>query len=163
MKNYPLGSDEIKTPLMYNQVAYSDYGVHKETGHIYSKKQGNEWRPRSWSIGGNMLYPFCTIIGDDGHKKAASFHKACCETLKPQPAPTGVSDEEWEQTPASVKRLLHKIWQVNHIDHNHLNFHPDNLEWVTGTENVAKYQEHRISELKKKSEKTFDRFFEIAA
>lgn len=163
MKSYPLGSLEIKTPLMYNQVAYSDYGVHKETGHMYSKKQGGEWRPRAWGIGGNMQYPFCMIIGDDGHKKSASFHKACCETLKPQPAPPGVSDEEWEQTPASVKRLLHKIWQVNHIDHNHLNFHPDNLEWVTGTENVAKYQKHRISELKKKSEKTFNRLFEIAA
>ena len=144
---YPLDTDKIVSPLMYNQVAYSDYGIHKETGHIYSKKVGNEWRTRSWSVGGNMLYPFCMIIGDDGHKKSASFHKACCETLKPQPAPPGITETEWKRTPSSVKKLLHKIWQVNHIDHNHLNFNPENLEWVTGTENVAKYQEHRKTAL----------------
>ena len=147
MRRYPLDCDLIVTPLMYNQVAYSGYGVHRETGAIYSRKLGGEWRRREWSVSGNMQYPFCTIKGDDGHVKSASWHKACCETLKPQPAPPGVTESEWRRTPQSVRRVLHKIWQVNHIDHNHLNFHPDNLEWVTGTENVEKYQQHRLKTL----------------
>ena len=134
----------IVTPLMYNQVAYSDYGVCKDTGHLYSKKSGS-WKPMSWNVGGNMKYPFCNIVGNDGHKKSASFHKACCETLKPQPAPPGVTKTEWAKTPKAVKKLLHKIWQVNHIDHNHLNFHPDNLEWVTGEQNCHLYQQHRLA------------------
>lgn len=131
----------IVSPLMYNQVAYSDYGVHKRTGEIYSKKSG-EWKQLSWAVGGNMKYPFLTLI-NKGLKKSVSVHKAVCETLKPVPVPTGVTVSEWRVTPVSVKRVMQKIWQVNHKDHDHLNFKPNNLEWVTGEQNCYKYQVFR--------------------
>ena len=128
---------------MYNQIAYSDYGVCKKTGHIYSKKR-KTWKAMSWSTGGNMKYPFTAISGD-GHKKVVSFHKAACETLKPHPAPPGISKKVWKNTDITVKKLLHKIWEVNHIDEDHLNFHPSNLEWVTREQNCHLYQENRLA------------------
>jgi hypothetical protein len=131
----------IVTPLMYNLQAFHDYGVHKRTGELYSKKSG-EWKKLSWQVGGNMKYPWAKL-SDYGVVKCVSFHKAACETLKPVPAPVGVTESEWRVTPRTVKRAMHKVWQVNHKDHNHLNFSPNNLEWVTGIDNCRLYQEHR--------------------
>ena len=75
-----------------------------------------------------------------------SFHIATHETLNPNlPVPEGITKTDWKKTPARVKAMLRKIWQVNHIDHDHLNFNPKNLEWTTGTENVAAYQRHRLA------------------
>jgi hypothetical protein len=132
----------IVSPLIYNQVSYSDYGIDPHTGHVYSKKTGY-WKPMSWSVGGNMKYPQASL-SQNGLKKVISFHIAACETLKEIPIPPGVTAAEWKRTPNSVKRITRKIWQVNHIDHNHLNFHPDNLEWVTGEQNCHLYQQHRV-------------------
>lgn len=135
---------DIVTPLIYNQEEYPSYGVHKKLGGIWSKKRG-EWHPRKWAVGGNMKYPFCTIK-ENGKSKVMSFHIATHETLNSNlPVPEGITKTDWKKTPARVKAMLRKIWQVNHIDHDHLNFNPKNLEWTTGTENVAAYQRHRLA------------------
>lgn len=141
-----INPEEIQAPLIYNNEKFHSYGVHKEKGGIYSIKAGF-WQPLAWCIGGNMKYPFTSIIADDGRKKSTSFHIATCETLKPIPIPSDISDEEWAAVPDNVKNLLRKAFQVNHIDHCHTNFRPNNLEWVTGQENAAKYQIHRKNEV----------------
>ena len=139
---------DIVTPLIYNQEEWHNFGVHKKLGGIWSKDKTGEWQPRKWAVGGNMKYPFCNVT-ENGKKKAMSFHIATQETLNPNlPVPQGINKTDWKKTPASVKSLLRKIWQVNHIDHDHLNFNPKNLEWVTHSENVGAYQKHRVAEQK---------------
>ncbi len=137
--------EDIVTPLIYNQEKYYNYGVHKKDGGVWSNKSGN-WKPLKWRVGGKMKYPFCSVIAESGKEKLVSFHIATHETLNPDlPVPKGITKTDWKKTPASVKAILRKIWQVNHIDHDHLNFSPKNLEWTTGTENVAAYQRHRLA------------------
>ena len=135
---------DIVTPLIYNQEKYYNYGVHKKDGGIWSKQSGT-WKPMQWSVSGNMKYPFSTIT-ESGKKKVVSFHIATHETLNPDlPVPEGITKTDWKKTPARVKTMLRKIWQVNHIDHDPQNFQPSNLEWTTGQENVNAYQRHRVA------------------
>ena len=79
----------------------------------------------------------------DGVVKKCLYHRVVCETLHPFPKPNGITEKQWKSTPASVKRLVTASYQVNHIDHNPLNFHSSNLEWVSVKENSQKYQAHR--------------------
>ena len=135
-------SREIKVvyPLIYKGVAYPDYGIDSTTGRVWSKKQGG-WKSRKEHVSGKSPYPKLSIQDEWGYSKSIMVHVAAHETLNPVvPTPPGVTKKEWKATPQSVKNLMRDLWQVNHIDHNHLNFHPSNLEWVTADENVEAYQ-----------------------
>ena len=138
-------SEDIVSPLRYNLVEYYGYGVDKDTGDIYSCKRSGTWKKRKTCVSGKSPYPHCNITKAKNVTKSIVQHIAVHETLKPDlPIPEGVSERVWNQTHQSVKKLMRKIWQVNHKDHDHRNYKPDNLEWTTGQENVNKYQQHRL-------------------
>jgi hypothetical protein len=106
-----------------------------------------------WSTKGKepiVLKPHCAKknypkvnLSINGKKKSVTVHKLVCLTYHKFPKPDGVTKTEWLATPNSVKKLVESMYQVNHIDHDHYNYHPSNLEWVTVQQNSEKYQEHR--------------------
>jgi hypothetical protein len=143
--------EDIISPLIYNQEEYHGYGVGTDTGDIYSSKLSDIWKKRKTCVSGKSPYPHCNITKATNVIKSIVQHIAVHETLKPvMPIPPGVSETVWKQTHQSVKRMLRHIWQVNHKDHDHLNYKPTNLEWTTGQENVNKYQQHRQRQHNKK-------------
>jgi len=73
--------------------------------------------------------------------KTCTVHRLCCDTWYHRPLPSGVSKSDWKRTPKSVKNCLDggNYWQVNHIDEDHDNYHPSNLEWMSGEENRRAY------------------------
>lgn len=138
-KEYKKLVDNIVTPVIYNQEEYHGYGIHRLTGEIYSKRSGT-WRRMSFSVSGKSPYPK-GYFSFNGEKKFIVQHIAVHETLNSiLPVPPGITDAEWKLTPRSVKKMLRHVWQVNHIDHCHTNYCPDNLEWTTAQQNVAAYQ-----------------------
>lgn len=137
----------IVTPLIYKQTKYSDYGVCKVTGNVYSVKTG-EWKPLKWKISGRTgKYPQVNLsLGSN--TKTIFVHVAAHETLNPRfPKPPGVPAKDWTKTPTSVKVVARELYEVNHIDHNPVNFSPKNLEWTTALQNVQKYQQYRVGTL----------------
>jgi hypothetical protein len=135
-------SAKIVTPVIYNQEEYHNYGVHCETGEIYSRRMGS-WHEMSFSVSGKSPYP-SGAFSVNGKKKFIVQHIAVHETLNPVlPVPPSITDDDWDQTPKSVKRMLRHVWQVNHIDHCHTNYRPDNLEWTTAQQNVDAYQAYK--------------------
>lgn len=137
--------ENVVTPVVYNQEEYHGYGVHQLTGEIYSKRSGS-WRQMSFSVSGKSPYPK-GYFSFNGEKKFIVQHIAVHETLNSTlPVPPNVVDAEWKRTPKSVKKMLRHVWQVNHIDHCHTNYRPDNLEWTTAQQNVQAYQTHRLKE-----------------
>lgn len=139
---------DIKTPLIYNQEEWYDYGVDSKTGDIYSKRFG-QWKKMSFAVSGKSPYPQNNFIYSKKNiKKCIVQHIAVHETLNPNlPIPPGISEKEWKRTPKSVKKMLRNVWQVNHIDHCHTNSHPSNLEWTTAQQNVEAYQRHRVKKM----------------
>jgi hypothetical protein len=140
----------IKSPLIYQQISHADYGVDELTGEIYSIKRGS-WVPLSIQYpkknrnGG--LYPTFVVsspLFTSAFKaKVMLVHVAAHETLNPRlPIPDGITKIVWLNTDPSVKALCRGLWQVNHIDHDRLNFHPSNLEWVSASTNIQKYGDH---------------------
>jgi hypothetical protein len=145
-KDYQSLQKDIITPVIYNQEEYHGYGVHRKTGEIYSKKSGT-WRKMSFSVSGQSPYPK-GYFSYNGVQKFIVQHIAVHETLNPTlPVPPGVTQEEWNVTPQSVKKMLRHVWQVNHIDHCHTNYTPANLEWTTAQQNVNAYQAYRLKDV----------------
>ena len=130
--------NNVVPAVVHGDVA-KDYFVDPE-GNVWSTKQK---KPRllKWHMGGGG-YP--TISISEGKTPRTCYvHKIVCETFHKFPIPSGVSKKEWRETPDSVKAHVYKTFEVNHIDHDHENFHPSNLEWVSRMENLFKYQEHK--------------------
>jgi len=73
-------------------------------------------------------------------RKNVSVHKMVMSAFKPfyENPPAHISNEEWENTPNSVKKLLEECIIINHIDHNPANNCLWNLEYVTPKENSRK-------------------------
>lgn len=126
--------------LVVNGEVWDNYFI-DDNGHIYSNKRSGLKR-LTLSNNGQSLYPLVTL-SRDGYSKKFYVHRIVCEMFIPFPTPPGVTDADWKRTPASVKRLMRGLFQVNHIDHVHTNYHPSNLEWVTAKENQKAFQEHR--------------------
>jgi hypothetical protein len=121
-------------------VVMRDYYV-GDNGELYSKKSG-VFKRMTPCHGENTPYPK-THFSVDGKKINVMAHRVVAETLIPFPVPAGVTKKEWAATPKSVQRVVAQTYQVNHIDHNKLNYHPSNLEWVTSKENAGKFQDTR--------------------
>jgi len=136
---------EIVTPLIYNCVEYPDYGVHKKTGDVYSKKRG-KWEKRESTVSGkNNPYPKL-LLSVNGKVKTIQTHVAALETIKPNPQykrPPTVPVKDWKVTPNSVKEVMRDRYQVNHINHNRQDYSLSNLEWTIREENIKAYQKHR--------------------
>lgn len=133
----------LVTPVIYNQEKYHGYAVDSKTGDIYSNRNG-AWKKMSFCVSGKSPYPQ-GYFSINAKRKFIVQHIAVHETLNPNlPVPPGVSISEWKRTPASVKKMLRSVWQVNHIDHCHTNFSPKNLEWTTAQQNVEAYQRFRL-------------------
>ncbi len=144
----------IATPLIYRGVAYHDYGVHRKLGGIWSKK-ASRYHPHkkgTWKqIKGSLNhagYPRVAIYKKGTSKKSCFVHVATHETLNPDlPRLPNITDSQWRRTPKVVKDYLRQMWQVNHRDHNVMNFKPNNLEWVTQQQNNNAYQKHRLKQV----------------
>jgi len=63
----------------------------------------------------NNKYP-TVELSDSGYSRKIFVHRIIAEEFVPNP---------------------HNLPFVNHIDGNKLNFHPSNLEWVTGSQNAV--------------------------
>ena len=125
-------------PIIYNCESYNGYGVCKEDGTIWSSSSGF-WKQLIPNVSGKSPYPKIGI-SINGKKYTMQMHIAVHETLNPNlPKPENVTDSDWKITPCSVKTSQRSIWEVNHIDHCHTNFHPKNLEWVTRKQNQRSY------------------------
>jgi hypothetical protein len=127
-------------PVTINGVSIPDYSIDSE-GNVWSTKRLTRKQLAS-NVSGNSPYPAVNLRVGKKLKRIA-VHRLVCEAYHKFPVPAGVKKTEWAQTPDSVKKLMKSLYQVNHIDHDHLNFHADNLEWVTSQENSQKYQIHK--------------------
>lgn len=131
---------EIKklVPAIHNGIELQGYFVNPNDGSIWSTRQG-----RLKQIFGSDL---------DGYRKATLptphgditllFHRIVACTLIPFSCPPEISKNDWNSTPASVKKLMSKQWFINHIDHDRSNYHPSNLEWATSKENAMAREKH---------------------
>jgi hypothetical protein len=129
-------------PVIVNGEVIHGYYVCKD-GNVWSAKR-NAIKKLKPSVSGKSPYPKVTLSQHD-RLLHLYVHRVVCESIHPFPIPDGVSDSEWRITPNTVKKLLRGSFQVNHIDHNHRNHHPSNLEWVSAKENSNKYQQYRLA------------------
>jgi len=82
-------------------------------------------------------YPRVHLYG-----KKYLVHRIVAEAFVPLQKPSEtISDEEWANTPPSIKQFIMKTMCVNHIDHDKENYHYTNLEWVTQVQNAQKRNE----------------------
>jgi hypothetical protein len=141
---FKLDSGEILRPVIYQGQIVPDYFVDHD-GFIWSGKVGNCYRMLAASCSGE--YPHVRLRFTNNVSKTVRVHRLVCESFHNFPVPNGITQKAWSRTPASVKNLLRSCYCVNHIDHDKFNYHPDNLEWVSYTENAHKYQIHRRGKL----------------
>ena len=85
-----------------------------DTGEVYRLKNGRKYRAAQSRAGRRRNYLFVTYM-ENGKQKMAYVHRLVADAFIPNP----------EGKP-----------QVNHIDGNPMNNAVDNLEWVTGSENI---------------------------
>jgi hypothetical protein len=136
------------TFLIYQGNRISGYYVNKY-GEIYSnKKEG--FNPLKIAKGcKHNPYPKVGL-SIEGKSKTLMVHRLVCETFHKKPMPEDLRGLNWNNIPDKERKILQEFvthadrYQVNHIDHDHNNFHPSNLEWVTVKENQQKYQEHKL-------------------
>lgn len=134
-------------PVRYRGTILPDYYVDAR-GQIFSTKKSflNPTKLQYNCNDSNRGYPKIRIdvsgrFSFERKYKTVSVHRLVCESHHMLPIPDGVSKKEWAATPESVKRCFNDYWEVNHIDHNTYNYHPNNLEWVSRQQNVNKYQD----------------------
>jgi hypothetical protein len=97
-------------------------------------------------VSGKSPYPKVNATVKVGKSLTIHLHQIVAQTFLEYPIPDGVTDSEWKRTPKAVKKHFESnYWEANHIDHDHMNYHPNNLEWVSRGVNVDKYHEHRVA------------------
>jgi hypothetical protein len=125
-------------PMVMDGRVLPDYYI-DQNGEPWSNKRGS-LEPLLPNY--NKKYP--TIAPCiNGKTVTKSLHRIVCESVHPFSTPNGITKKDWDATPDSVKALMRQSFQVNHIDHDPWNYHPDNLEWTSAKENANAYQEFR--------------------
>lgn len=132
MKNY-------KSVIVDGNIV-DDYFVSPD-GEVWSTKGLSARKLSKAKPSGSRQYPMVSIRINN-RSKSIDVHRIVCASFHKFPRPNGITSSEWNKTPEKVQKLLQSLYQVNHIDHDHFNHHPSNLEWVTVKENSKKYQEH---------------------
>jgi hypothetical protein len=115
-----------------------DYYI-DQNGEPWSNKSG-KLEPLTPNYSGN--YPSIRP-SINGVAKTKDLHRIVCESVHPFSTPKGITISDWNATPNTVKTLMRRSFQVNHIDHDRCNYHPDNLEWTSVQQNSNAYQEFR--------------------
>lgn len=121
---------------VYDEVIENYYMDHD--GNVYSKFNCNpkKLKPAYSLTKRTNQYPYITIR-INGSKKKVRMHRLVGYTLLSFTCPQDISAKDWARTPSAVKTLIFRnAMEVNHIDEDHLNFHPSNLEWVTRKGNL---------------------------
>lgn len=121
--------------VKYHGIEYPPYYVNRD-GDIYNAETGNTLTPTPDTT---CKYPRVSLKDANGKYKRYLMHRIVAESFVPLTLPknSGISIEEWNATPDSVKAFIMKNMVVNHIDHDKLNYDYSNLEWVTSEENAA--------------------------
>jgi hypothetical protein len=132
---------ELFKTVVVDGVQFSDYMVDR-LGNIWSLKGKDPIILKPNISGKSAKYPKVTLCSN-GDRKTVFVHRLVCSAWHNFPTPNGINARAWKRTPSEVKSLLTSLFQVNHIDHNHKNFHPSNLEWVTVKENSQAWQSHK--------------------
>lgn len=119
----------------YHGIEYPLYRVNKE-GIIYNVRTNNTLTPTADST---CKYPRVSLRDENGKYKKVLMHRIVAELFVPLDLPKNsiITIDDWAVTPNSVKCFIMKNMLVNHIDHNKMNYHYSNLEWVTQEENAA--------------------------
>ena len=120
---------------MYKQIIIDGIAtVYKvnENGDVIGKF-GKKLKPNTVTKG----YQMVKLYMDNGKKRNASVHRLVAEAFIPNP----------DNKP-----------EVNHNDGNKKNNHVDNLEWVTGSENVKHAFDHKLRILKYGDENHVSKF-----
>lgn len=136
------GVSMIGQPLITRGAVLPGYYVSK-LGNIISTKRGTPI-DRKWSISGGSPYPKLAIYGIN-----VQVHRAVAEAFLALPKPSTVSKVAWDATPEETKNYIKTLTLVNHIDHDKTNYHIDNLEWATHSENAVARDIHYGTSAKK--------------
>ena len=142
---------KIVRPVMYKHFVCPEYGIDAETGDLWSFRCKNTHKLIKARIGADG-YRRVNIECDsfpsrmwsyqkgkpkrERRMKTIQLHILVAHTLIDIPRPERVSQEDWDKTPESVKAAVKEGYRINHIDHNPLNYHPSNLEYVTASGNT---------------------------
>lgn len=133
------------TPVKYYDRVIPGYFMDKD-GNIYRQgKTGSRMVQPQMPPMGSRRYPRITIY-ENGKSNPRAIHRLVAFTLIPFEPPAEISKEEWEyicKYMPKTKRYIEESVQVNHIDAKHYNYHPSNLEWLSGRSNhKAYYRDH---------------------
>lgn len=153
------------TPVKYYDEVLPGYFMDKD-GEVYSTRRARTSGIVKLTASQNGRYPTVKIVDQYNKSISARIHRLVAYTLIPFKKPAEISDQEWEYInkylPGTLK-FIKEHTQVNHIDEDHNNFHPSNLEWMSGTDNRNAYHKNAIRSVQNFiSECGMDIFFKMS-
>ena len=127
-------------PLVYQGRKIANYFI-DSGGNAWSVKQGRTRQLATFVTGVKGKYPTINLY-DSGRHITASIHRVVAESLIKRPRPKQFRHEVWKLLNDEERSLVYQAYEVNHIDHDPLNHHPSNLEWVSRKTNLDKRNAH---------------------
>lgn len=127
-------------PLVYKGREIHGYSIDKE-GCVWSHKRDETKKLLIYVSGRANPYPKVNLYFD-GRLNCVSVHRLVAETFIKRPRPKEFRPEIWKILNDQEKGLVYQAYEVNHKDHNTMNHHPSNLEWVSRKKNIEKRNVH---------------------